>query len=168
MLVVAVVVDRDHAASDVGVARRSRRRPGSSDGWPWCRAEPRLLGLDEIADTVMAFELGAGAQIGEWADFAMRSRYGIPRRARQASDGIRRRSSTSRRYAVPSIRTPSPTLLRPRICTLGPITRVAPDFDLLADIGGRRIDNRHPRFHQLAVNRRPESRLPSLPSPSVN
>ena len=34
--------------------------------------------------------------------------------------------------------------------------RVASDFDLLANIGGRRIDDRHSRIHQPAVNRGPD------------
>src|ERR1700730_11087036 len=72
MLVVAVVVDGDHAASNVGLAADHSVAQIAQVARLGAVAEPRFFGLDEIADAVMAFELGPGAQVGERADLAMR------------------------------------------------------------------------------------------------
>ena len=53
--------------------------------------EARLLSLDEIADAIVSGEFGAGAQVGERADFGVLADDGNPRRAPPASDGIARR-----------------------------------------------------------------------------
>ena len=93
-------------------------------------AEPRLFGLDEIADAVVAGEFGAGAQMGERADFGFLADARNPRRARPASDGSASPMVHCCSHAVPSMRTPSPILHAPRIWTLGPMTQSRRDFRL--------------------------------------
>src|SRR5579863_393145 len=70
VLVVTVVVDGDNAASDVGIAPDDGVAEIAQVAGLGAAAETSLFGLDEIADTVMAFEMGAFAEIGERSDLA--------------------------------------------------------------------------------------------------
>src|ERR1700688_3688558 len=72
MLIVAVVVDGDYAASDIGFAADNSIAEVTQMARLGALAEAGLFGLDEIADAVMALEFGAGAQVGEGADLAVR------------------------------------------------------------------------------------------------
>src|ERR1700752_3214717 len=70
MFVVAVVVDRDHAAADVGLAADDGIAEIAEMARLGAVAEARLFGLDKVADAVAAIELCAGAQVGERTDLA--------------------------------------------------------------------------------------------------
>src|SRR5216683_3050186 len=125
MLVVAIVVDRDNATSDVG--------------------------LDEISDAVMTFEFSAGAQIREWPDVAFLADYAFLRAHAElqmtpvADDDI-----AQPRGALDCH--PSADSAPPHDLHVRADHRIAPDFDLFADIGGRRIDQGYSRRHQPAIN----------------
>src|ERR1700691_935559 len=129
MLVVAVIVDGDDAASDVGLAPDRGVAKVAQMARLGALAEPRLLGLDEIADTVMAFELGASAQVGEGADFAMR-----PDAALLGAHANLQMASVAD-LDVAQIRRALDThalayLAAAENLHIGPDHRVAPDFDL--------------------------------------
>src|SRR5581483_1627539 len=117
-------------------------------------AEPRLLGLDEVADTVATLELGAGAQVGEWPDLAIRpdpaflGAHAYLDMASVADFDIAQPRGALDPYVGAD--TAAPENLH-----VGADDRVAPNLDVLPDIGACRIDEGDPRLHQPAVNRRP-------------
>src|SRR5260370_22889944 len=69
MLLVAIVVHRDDAASDVGIGADSHVTEIAQMARLGASSDARFLALDEIADAVMAGELAAGAQIRKGTDF---------------------------------------------------------------------------------------------------
>src|SRR5260370_41316502 len=71
MLLVAIVVHRDDAASDVGIAADSHVTEIAQMARLGAASDARFLGLDEIADAVMAGEVGTGAQSCKRADFGV-------------------------------------------------------------------------------------------------
>src|SRR6202521_407689 len=71
VFVVAVVVDRDDAAADVGLAPDDGVAEVAQMACLGAATDARFFGLDEVADAVVAFEFGAGAQVGEGADFGL-------------------------------------------------------------------------------------------------
>src|ERR1700691_2186504 len=155
MLVVAVIVDGDHAASDISLAADLGIAQVAQMARLAARSKPRLLGLDEIADAVMAFELGASAQVGEGADVAMR-----PDTAFLSAHSNLQMAFVADFHVAQVRRALDPhafaDLAMAENLHVGTDDRVASDFDLLPDIRGCRIDDCHPRLHQPAVNRRPD------------
>src|SRR5258708_37622369 len=77
MLLVAIVVHRDDTASDVGIGADSRVTEVAQMACLGAASDARFLGLDEIADAVMAGEFGAGAQICKGADFGVLANHTI-------------------------------------------------------------------------------------------
>src|SRR3984957_20750792 len=71
MLIVAVVVHGDNAASDVGVGADGGVAEVAQMAGLGAVSEARLFGLDKVADAIVSEEFGAGAQMRERADFRL-------------------------------------------------------------------------------------------------
>jgi hypothetical protein len=71
MFVVAVIIDGYDTAADVGVLANRRVAEIAQMARLGAAPQPRLLGFHEIADTVMAFKLRAGPEVGKRTDFAV-------------------------------------------------------------------------------------------------
>src|SRR5216684_4635790 len=151
MLVVAIVVDRDNAASDVGFAPDHSIAEVAQMARLGAASDTRLLGFDEIANPVMTFEFSAGAQIREWPDLAFLADYAFLRphaelqMAPVADDDIAQPRSALDCH-------PRTDSAPPHDLHVRADHRIAPDFDFFADIGGRRIDQGYSRRHQPAIN----------------
>ncbi len=91
VLVVAVVIHGDDAATDVGLAANDGVAEVAQMARLGAAADARLFGLDEIADAIVALEFGAVAQVGEGADFGLLADDTIAPRARRFSGGSGRR-----------------------------------------------------------------------------
>jgi len=77
VLVVAVVVYRDNAASDVGVGADGCVAQVAQVAGFGAASDARFFCFDEIADSVVAREFGAGAKMGEGADFGVLADHAI-------------------------------------------------------------------------------------------
>src|SRR5262249_32475327 len=133
MFVIAVVVDRDNAASDIGLAADLGIAKVAQMARLGALAEARLLGLDEIADTVMPFEIGAGAQVGKRADFAMRPDMAfLGAHAELQMTSVADLDVAKIRRALDSHA--GTDLAAAQNLHVGADHRVGSDFDLLADI----------------------------------
>src|SRR5271154_2468116 len=120
--------------------------------------EPRLFGLDKIADAIVACEFGAGAQIGERPDFRFLADDAIF----GAHAQLQMASGADRHVAQPRGAVDSHALAELACAEnldVGTDYAIGRDRSLLRDVGARRIDQRHPRRHQLAVNGRTNFRF---------
>src|SRR5271170_160213 len=158
MLLVAVVIDRDHAASNVGFLADTGVAQIAQMAGLGAAPDARLLGLDEIADPVVTLQFGALAQMGERSQFAVLADSAL---LGSHSDlqiaAIADYHVAQPRRAVDAHTGTNPAA--PEDLHVGPDDRVDADFNLLTDIGRGRIDQRDSRLHQPAVDRHSDFRI---------
>src|SRR5262249_42661020 len=150
LLVVPVVVDGDNAASDVGFASDNRIAKVAEVACLGAASDARLFGLNEIADPVVSFEVGALPQIRErtnlgiLADSAfLRPAPDLQMAARPYLDILEPRGAVDLH--------PLADPAAPENLHAGPDHDVRGDLGLLGNVGGRRVDQRHTRGHQPAI-----------------
>ena len=113
--------------------------------------DPRLFGLDKVADPVLPLQFRAGAEVGERSDLAIR-----PDDALLGAHAELQMASIADRYVAqprgafdPHARADSALA---EDLNVGTDHAIRPDFDLLADVSGGGVDQRHTRRHQSAVH----------------
>src|SRR5579885_937429 len=150
MLLVAVVVHCNHAASDVGVGADRGIAEVTQMARLGAAPDARLLGLDEVADAVVAGEFGAGAQVRERSDltlFADAALLGAHAQLQMAAIADRHVAQPRGAFDHDAASDPAAA----ENLHVGPDHDVAAELGFFADIGGRGVDERDPGGHQAAV-----------------